>query len=283
MHNTGKSIAFIMGLIAIGTPLVSKADAPRGNFSGFYLGGNIGVASGHSNYLTNPGCVSPAEGGVFCVMSPDPSYINGLAVSNSGSGKISSRGFTGGAEAGHNWQIDRVVFGGEADFGALNLKKSVHASGMFPFAFLGNSYSLGESMSTNWLATIRGRVGLSVHPQLLLYGTSGAAFTSYHVSSSYNDNAVSADFPGGSGSGRLSRNRTGWTAGGGAEWLFTEHFSVKAEYLYVDFGSVNVLVPLSNTPAFTQTMQVKSDLSTNIVRLGLNYQFDGITSYSAVK
>lgn len=268
MHNIRKCIALVMGF---STPALSTATPVT--FNGFYLGGNFGAAKGVSNYETSPGCVPSTEGGVFCNTSPAPSVINGAAVSSTGSGKMVSREVTGGIQAGYNWQRDSFIFGGEADFNTLKLNKTFRADGVFPFAFLGTRYTLTESISSDWLVTVRGRLGFTLYPQLLLYATGGGAFTQYTFASSYRDNAVDLGFPGGSGYGNNTSSKTGWTVGGGGEWRLTEHLSVKAEYLYVDFGSMNVWVPLSNTSAFRQTMLVKNDFNTNIVRFGLNYQF----------
>ena len=77
-------------------------------------------------------------------------------------------------------------------------------------------------------------------------------------------------FPGGTGSGSVSELRAGWIVGGGAQWAVNRPWSISAEYLYVDFGSVSVAVPLSNTPAFTQIMQVDAELRAHIARVGLD-------------
>jgi opacity protein-like surface antigen len=55
--------------------------------------------------------------------------------------------------------------------------------------------------------------------------------------------------------------------------MFARQWSVKAEYLYVDLGTKFINVPLSNTAVFQQLMIVNANLTTNIVRVGLNYQF----------
>ena len=191
----------------------------------------------------------------------------------SGTGRLSPRGFTGGVQAGYNLQSGILVFGAEADFGAFRLAESAVATGLFPFTFLGNQYTLTETMKTSWLATVRGRLGVSVMQHVLLYATGGVAFSEFKFTSSYSDNAIGFGFPGGSGFGGKSDTRTGWTAGGGVEWLLDRNWSIKAEYLYVDLGSMNVLVPVSNTAAFTQTMQVNADLTAQIARLGLNFRF----------
>ena len=48
-----------------------------------------------------------------------------------------------------------------------------------------------------------------------------------------------------------SSRRAGWTIGGGLEWMFARNFTVKGEYLYYDFGSVNYAGPtvLNNNAA----------------------------------
>jgi outer membrane immunogenic protein len=194
-------------------------------------------------------------------------------VAAAGAGDLAPGGFTGGVQAGYDWQDGAFVFGGEADFGALDLGQSATAGSGFPFPFLGTSFVLTERMSTEWLATIRGRLGYTPLPQLLLYATGGIAFTDFRFSSSYADNAVSPLFPGGTGFGSRSGVSTGWTVGGGGEWMLHDGWSVRAEYLYVDFGSERIAVPVSNTPANAQLMFVDADLTAQLARAGLNYRY----------
>jgi outer membrane immunogenic protein len=248
----------------------ARADGP---FSGFYIGVNAGGAWGRTSFATNPNCPPSAIDATFCNASPDPSAPNGTAVATSGTGKLSPNGFAGGVQAGYNLQRGVLVFGAEADFGAFRLEESTAATGIFPFPFLGNQYTLTESMKANWLATVRGRLGLSVMQHVLLYATGGVAFSEFKFSSSYGDNAVGFGFPGGTGFGSRSETRTGWTAGGGVEWLLDRNWSLRAEYLHVDLGSMHVLVPTSNTAAFGQTMRVDAELTAQIARLGLNFRF----------
>jgi outer membrane immunogenic protein len=251
------------------TPTVVREVAAP-SFAGAYIGLNAGAAWGSSDYSTNPGCASSGANAVFCEVGA--TQANGTAVGSSGTGSLSSSGFTGGIQGGYNWQVGQIVFGGEGDFGAFDLGKSVRASGEFPSTFLGDAYTLDESMSTDWLITLRGRLGYTVTPQLLLYGTAGLALTDFSFSSSYADNAIDATFPGGTGSASVSNVLTGWTIGGGGEWLIDGCWSIKAEYLYLDFGSTNLPVALSNTEDYTQTMWVDADLSAQVARVGVNYR-----------
>jgi outer membrane immunogenic protein len=68
--------------------------------------------------------------------------------------------------------------------------------------------------------------------------------------------------------------------GGGIEAGLSGAWTVKAEYLYVDFGSVSAvglittpgLVALGSNNPFTHSV----DLKAHILRLGLNYRFGGV-------
>jgi outer membrane immunogenic protein len=252
---------------------LSTSAQADGAFSGPYVGVNAGKAWGRTSFATNPNCPPAPLDATFCNSSPDPTATNGVAVAASGTGRLSPSGFTGGVQAGYSLQTGILVLGAEADFGAFKLAESTVATGLFPFTFLGNQYTLAETMKANWLATVRGRLGISVMQHVLLYATGGVAFSEFKFSSSYGDNAIGSGFPGGTGFGGRSETRTGWTAGGGVEWLLDRNWSIKAEYLYVDLGSMNILVPVSNTAAFSQTMQVNADLTAQIARLGLNFRF----------
>jgi outer membrane immunogenic protein len=267
-------VAAAIGAALFLAPTLGHANEPRATFGGAYIGLNAGAAWGSAHYETDPGCLAPGLDAVFCNSSPDPSAVNGTAVASSGTGKLAPSGFTGGVQGGYNWKMGSTIVGGEADFAAFDLSQSATINGVFPQTFLGTAYALDESMSTDWIATIRGRLGIAVTPQLLLYATGGVAFTDFKFSSGYSDNAVDATFPGGSGSGSKSGVRAGWTLGGGGEWMLLDgRWSIKAEYLYVDFGSEKIAVPVSNTAAFRQTMEVDAALTAQIARAGLNYRF----------
>ena len=97
---------------------------------------------------------------------------------------------------------------------------------------------------------MRGRVGYLVTPTLLLYGTGGFAYGQRERF-------------------QRSNTSTGWTAGGGVEWLFAPHWSAKAEYLYVDLSSSGSTAPI---PAGTSARTIHPQI--NVVRAGVNYHFN---------
>jgi outer membrane immunogenic protein len=186
------------GAAAADLPLPVKAPVPPPvtDWSGFYLGGYGGGGGGYSRWdFANVGTTT----GNFNITG----------------------GFAGGT-AGFNWQRGWAVFGIEADGGWAGF------SGTSP---LPNPLFTGKTSDT-WLSSVRGRLGWTPTPNVLLYGTGGGAFGDIRTT------AVTSP-PGGippQGS-TSSANRAGWSAGAGIEWMFLPSWSVKAEYLHYDLGS----------------------------------------------
>jgi Outer membrane protein beta-barrel domain len=68
--------------------------------------------------------------------------------------------------------------------------------------------------------------------------------------------------------GELSNDRTGWTAGARAEWMFAPHWSVFAEYNFMGFGT--------RSAAFTAcggSCVPSAKANIQDVLVGLNYKF----------
>jgi outer membrane immunogenic protein len=75
----------------------------------------------------------------------------------------------------------------------------------------------------------------------------------------------------------ISQIKAGWTIGGGMEVGLGRGWTVKAEYLYVDFGSVsttsnNLVALLPPTPFPANIFHHSKDLTAKIARVGLNYR-----------
>src|SRR5262249_20702680 len=69
--------------------------------------------------------------------------------------------------------------------------------------------------------------------------------------------------------------KTGWTVGGGLEYRLAGNWTAKAEYLYMDLGSLShSFVYTANNPfiGFPTTNVYSSSIRDHIVRVGLNYQ-----------
>jgi opacity protein-like surface antigen len=124
---------------------------------------------------------------------------------------------------------------------------------------------------TRWLFTARPRVGYAAG-NLLVFGTAGVAVTDIDYLGTFSDDYASARE-----SGTVSRNKTGWVAGAGAEYRISR-FSIKAEYLHTkfrDFGteSFNLTVGTPGVAVPENRFEHSVNLSSNIVRGGVNFYF----------
>ena len=223
------------------------------NWGGWYVGGNAG--------------------GVWSRSDTTNAFVNGAApIANqqaaaAASPRLDPDGFTGGGQVGYNHQVDRWLFGVEADANYFGLKQERTAAAPFPIGI--SSFSTTNSVTTDWLVTLRPRVGYAVD-RTLFYVTGGLALTELKTSNGFTDTTGQNEVAG------LSKVTAGWTAGAGIEHAFTKNWSAKVEYLYSDFGKQSVTGPIfaGQTPT-TGMIAHDVDLKTNTVRGGLNYHFGG--------
>jgi outer membrane immunogenic protein len=246
-------------------PLVPVA--PIFSWTGFYAGLNAGYADPTANFSVVPG-------GSWI---GDPDYAG---IVNAGTRSLGLRGFTGGVQAGYNYQVDKIVLGIEGDLNYLGLKNS-YATPIFP-GVAGGTYWASGSVGLDAFYTLRGRLGLAAD-HWLMFVTGGLAVTSEKFSQSINyinvaqNNNLPLTGPaGGANAGSTSSTAASWTVGGGAEYALNQQWSVKGEYLYVNLKSMSfgsVYGPNGFT-AGTYSMQHNLSLSgLNIFRVGLNYHF----------
>jgi outer membrane immunogenic protein len=123
-----------------------------------------------------------------------------------------------------------------------------------------------------WFGTVRGRLGVIVTPELLLYGTGGLAYG--HVDASATFFEPNVGVPPIVAPASVSKTKVGWTAGAGAEWMFAHNWSAKLEYLYLDLGSDSAIGSLP--PPVPPQFQVGYTWHNreNITRVGVNYHFN---------
>jgi outer membrane immunogenic protein len=262
-------LAALLAAPAMAADMRVKAQPPvvaPYSWSGFYIGGTAGAAWGHFN--TSSTTIFDPDGYFFVEDIP--------VVDAAGRQRIKSSGFTGGVEAGFNWQLGSLVFGLEADIQSFKLGGSVN-SGLVPYPSV-LSFTLNANASTNWLATGRGRIGIASN-NWLFFATGGVAFTELHANFLFTDT-----FPVLKVSPPVSTAKIGGVIGGGVEVGLSQGWTVKAEYLFVSFGKAKVVGDASCTfsggiPCDTAQRNVfthTADLSANVVRVGLNYRLGGL-------
>jgi len=107
-----------------------------------------------------------------------------------------------------------------------------------------------------------------VTPTWLAYVTGGLAYGSIETNT-----ALAGFTPGGVAVAAAASNstiRAGWTIGVGLEGQIAPQWTAKAEYLYMDLGSVSGTIV--NTPAGIAA-NYSTSFTDNIFRVGINYQF----------
>jgi len=229
-------------------------------WNGFYLGGSAGY--GWSDVTTTTGNTSGTtafNSSIFAPLSP---------------GQYTTRnsGWMGGVLAGYNYEFDRKVIGVEADYNFGNIKGATSTAGVCS-GFTGitpTNCSYAQSQKLNWLATLRGRFGLVVIPETMIYGTAGFALGHVDVSHSL----YTAGFAGTvSASGISSTTKAGWVIGAGIESFLAPNWIARLEYLHYDLGTVNSNAPLLNPAPTGETSQTDFRVNGDIARASLIYKF----------
>lgn len=257
-------VAISMSIPAVAADLPAKAiyKAPPSvyNWSGCYAGANGGATFNtwrvtdrpSGAFITGPGALPPA-----------------LATALTTTRDLQNTAGTFGAQLGCNWQGNSsLVLGAEGDFNWSGSKANdtmIFAAIPPPNGFVGRTTSLTQTV--NWFGTIRGRIGVA-HDNWLFYVTGGGAFGQVK-----SDLLMQAEAGGVSFGGTNSATRFGWTAGAGVETAIASHWTVKAEYLYVDLGTFSSA--FSSNPASAATWTTDSRTRFQVVRAGLNYKFGG--------
>lgn len=251
--------------LAAKAPVYTKAPVlePVFNWTGFYIGGNLGYSWGNADNSTTIDR--------FTTGLPLPAPLIGTnGASNN------ADGFIGGAQAGYNWQVTNWLVGLEADIQGSGERGSSTIT-CVGCADVGTDIVTNMNQKLEWFGTVRGRVGVLATPDVLLYATGGLAYGQVNVDGTVTGNgAVGNTTVVLSG---ISSTRAGWTAGAGVEGHIGGNWTAKLEYLYMDLGTVGTgPVPLTGilvTPRQLPGLSYSSHFTDNLLRVGVNYHFGG--------
>ena len=257
------ALAFTGSAHAADMPLLKAAPimaAP--SWTGLYIGINGGGAWGRTDTGLSVNNVPPP--GFF-------TFFNGAnipGVQAAGSNAINNSGGLVGGQIGYLLQSGSIVGGFEAAFDWMNAKGSANVSQ--PYFANPQTFTINESVSSNWLFTFLGRVGFDMgswYP----YVTGGLAVADLKHTFNYTDTVFA---PNCACSGSFSQVRPGVAGGAGLEWRWDNHWSLRGEYLYVVFNGVDGTSTVGNpaTPTLATFMH-KASFTENIARAALSYKF----------
>jgi OOP family OmpA-OmpF porin len=219
-------------------------------WQGFYAGVNGGGLFGNSTATLTTNGINGNGGNTFTTNQ----HFNG-------------GGALGGGQIGYNFRWNPSwLLGIETDFDGAGLSNN-GGTGTRTIGGLTSTYQVGRTQE--WLGTVRGRLGWTPSPTWLTYVTGGFSYAQI-------DSSFANQFSGTSTAslrGSKSGVSTGYNVGAGAEFAVSPQFSIKAEYLYVNLGTIGYNVA-NDTVRSTLTNHVSFDNNENIFRVGLNYHFN---------
>ena len=222
------------------------------DWTGFYVGLNAGYAWGSESIALNASL--PAVQSLFL----DAPGVHSIAGT--------PKGAMGGGQVGYNWQAGRIVYGLELDFDLANISSSQDIG-----VIVGGPRTFHGDQKLSWLATLRGRIGFTPVERLFVYGTGGLA--AGHADATANLTTNAGCTLGVCFSGSDSKTLWGWAAGAGAEYAVSRSWSIKAEYLHYDLGSITTSGAVAGFPVFG-SLNGRTDVRGDLVRFGLNYRFN---------
>lgn len=191
---------------------------PRFSWSGYYVGVTAGYASATARWTDDLGFTT---------------------------GNFSGAGTTFGLTGGRNWQNGRWVYGLEGDLSFTNLTADTSTFLCFPFDC--------RSQLTSF-ATLRGRAGYLLNPDLLFYATAGIAIGKFE-----HGNAAFAS---------ANNIEIAPVVGIGIERRVAPLWTIKAEYLFAPFGG-----GVACDVAICGFVIENDKFDLHVFRIGLNRQF----------
>jgi outer membrane immunogenic protein len=214
------------------------------SWTGLYVGGNVGYGFGNDLVAQ-----TVRSGPLFATSDPNT--------------HLTPKGVVGGVQLGYNWQGGRNwLVGFEADLQG-SAQTDTACAPTTCFIQGGTTSIITVQHQLDYFGTLRGRLG-AINDNVLYYVTGGAAFG--HVKQTVNVNDTLLTTPDFSTHG-LTADMIGWVIGGGIEAALWGGWTAKAEYLYMDLGSLSNTFTLADGEVLTTNSTIRD----HIVRIGANY------------
>lgn len=204
---------------------VAPAPPPCPTWTGFYIGGDVGYKHVDANLDLD----------LFASWDTVGNEEDRAEIMNQAPSNLESDTFEAGGFLGYNAQIGSFVIGGEVSGNYVGADENAHSDFIVPHPLSEDSdISLRTSFDSHYLMTVAPRVGFAIC-RFMPYATGGLAIgqIKYSQDIDYN-NPAALDFHQGGG---IDKTAFGWMVGGGLQYAFTDHWSARLQYQYIDLGS----------------------------------------------
>lgn len=273
-------------------PLYKAPPPPVWDWTGFYIGANGGYGWGRWNSYS----ISPIfPDGVTTNADPDvQGWFGGVTV---GYNKQVTSQWVLGVEGDFDWSGEKASDSSNSSTSSTtSAPTGIGINGCDAHPICTTTVTTATTTTNNnewrkeWFATLRARAGFLVEPTWMIYGTGGLAFAGAKFSTNSNMTTTTTTtitngigqivnpcppcIAGGSptvtstsASSAFSStsDRVGFAVGAGVEKLLSQNWSVKAEYIFMDFGKHTFLAGTGDDTSIS--------LVENVVRVGVDYHF----------
>lgn len=243
---------------------------PAFSWTGLYAGGQVGYEFGrdHSIYTTTTPGLTPIDGVIFpqgavfaAAAVEEPVFgPGGTTVTNA---STSPHGVAGGGHVGYLFSTQSLpVFSGFLGAGGvIGIEGDIDGADYSSSSIYSDGALVAGGVRSRIQGSVRGRLGVAFD-RLLVYATGGAAFAEFQVT-----------IPDADGDPyKYSRDRVGYTVGGGIEYAFTNNLSARIEYRYSDYGTFTGAIVAPPADLATTVVTTHHE-TTNLVQIGLSYHF----------
>jgi len=190
-------------------------------------------------------------------------------LQNRGNRSLSTPGGEIGGFLAYNYQFaGNWVIGAEFDGGYMFLRNSAERQFLLfdPIEEETDLFAVEASIKTHYLLTLGGKLGYAFC-RWLPYVTGGAAWGDTDISGRLAEPGEDFRFE-----GSRDNTHTGWFVGGGLEYMLTNHWRLRTQYQYCDFGNTGFTRTFGD-PADPFIAHRSVDLREHVVQFAISYGF----------
>lgn len=246
-----------------------ESDAGYSSWAGLYIGMSVGARLNEIDWKTT-----------------SLKFDDGTTPATFPSGPVDrnydTTGLQFGGFGGYNVQTAGIVLGvdasisGGGDSNSRTRQEIPGASNIFG-SLAPNTFD-SVKVSSGFGAALRGRVGMLLRPETMLFLAGGVAFQQFgfHVECQGSPLLTNASVCAQINKPSETVSQTGWTIGAGVEQRLAGGWFARFEYAYANFGSADLTFKLPDNTGVTSigtTLTARTEMDIHTATVGVGYKF----------